>query len=299
MRSALLTGPDPDRSTNRLFALAKRFRIGEIVYLSGAPILGGLFACGRMDAAALGRLLGIGAICVLLGLHVGTANDFFDALAGHRRSPDLVTRPPARRWIVVFLLCLCGAAVLGRWMGVLLPVLAIAGCWMLYVAPPVRGKSVPAFSCLLHFIAGALHFALGYAAMGGAWRGGIGGMLYFGLIIVSGQLCHEIQHRDPDAQLGIRTNAYCFGDRAVFAAALALIALSNVCLALFSAAGRFPVALTVAAWGSFAAYAPMWAKALRSGLSPEAIQRFRLQYRGLYAALGLFFAFYLILGKWR
>ena len=115
--------------------ILRRLGILEILFLSGAPMLGGLFACERLAPSALVRFAVLGLLCCLLGIHVRIANDFFDFRMGRNSAQSIATKAVALPWVVLSVGCLSGALLMGYVLGVTLIVFGIAACWMLYVAP--------------------------------------------------------------------------------------------------------------------------------------------------------------------
>ena len=292
--------PGTIRSVLRLLSC---IRFDEVLVLQGSPLLGAIFSVGRLsaDRAPGLMLLATGSCC--LAAHVFVLNDW-SGMTADCQDPNRTSGPgPAnaigRRqmtgvWMVLLALSLLLLGALG--LPALAIALAIAGLSALYSAPAFHLKGAPVLSSALHIIGGWLYFLLGYSAFRAVDTRGVEIGCFFALAFTAGHLTHEVRDRGADLLNGIRTNAVRFGARRTFAAGLALFTVADALLVVLAARGTVPRALMLVA-----AFYPVhlyWSvRTMYRGLTFENVRRLQVQYRGLYATIGLLIAATVLLGN--
>ena len=149
-------------------------------------------------------------------------------------------------------------------------------CWA-YSGRRLHFKAVPGAAQAVNFTAGAGGFLAGFWAAGAASAPPSWGMLYFGLLMVSGGLWGEAIDLETDRAHGLMTAAGRLGlDRTYVAAASLQAAAAGASLLLFPG----PIFKLLAA-ASAAVYALRWSAARGTMTEPRA----RLAYRRLYRLL--------------
>lgn len=281
------------RKDLRIVHLLSCIRMSEVLVLQGAPLLGALFGMGNLTAAKFLPLALVAAGSTFLTAHVFVLNDW-SGMSGDLRDPnrrDLVfTGKGIGRASVAFLslglLVMSLALLTGFGAATLTIALAIAVLSGLYSLPRVHLKGVPVLNSALHSIGGLLHFLLGYSVFTPPnWRGiEIG--CFFALVFVAGHLTHETRDSDSDKLNEIKTNAVTFGKMRSFIGGLVLFAAADVLLMLLALWAVVPRPLAVVVF-----VLPLhiyWSlRAIGSGLTFASVQRLRIRYRVLYAAMGL------------
>ena len=276
------------------FQLVLCIRLGEVLVLQGAPLIGALFSMGRLTAEACAGIALLAAGSTALVAHVFVLNDWSgescDLRDPNRVKGVFINRGVARSGVVYLSLALLALALLLlRALGnsSLAIGVALAGLSALYSCPGIHAKGIPILSSALHFAAGLLHFLLGYSAFRAPDWHGIQIGSFFALIFVAGHLTQEIQDSDSDRANGIRTNAVTFGKMQSFICGMALFTTADVLLTMLALRGVVPRLLAIAVL-----ICPLhiyWSlQAIRAGLSFEAVRRLRARYRALYALTGLF-----------
>ncbi len=283
--------------------LLSSIRLGEVLVLQGSPLLGALFAMGRITAAACMAIAVLAAGSILLVAHVFVLNDLSgvdcDLRDPNRRRGVFPSRGIRRSGVGYLSLALLvlGLLLLGTFGYQTLTIAAaIAGLSALYSLPRIHMKGVPVLSSALHFAGGLLHFLLGYSAFRTPdWRAVQIGS-FFALVFMAGHLTHEISDSDSDLANGIRTNAVTFGKMRSFLCAVLLFTAADVLLMALALCGVVPRPLA-----AIVLICPLHisgsAEAIRAGLTFEGIRRFRARYRALYAAAGLLIAAVVLLSK--
>jgi 4-hydroxybenzoate polyprenyltransferase len=286
----MASDPGTVRSLLRLLSC---IRLVEVVALQGSPLLGALFSIGRITTERGMALLPLAAGSCCLVAHVFVLNDWCGMstdLRDPNRSTGVFTTKGIGHseigylWAALFALSLLMFSLCGS--QTLVIALVIAGLSALYSAPAFHMKGVPLLSSALHFIAGLLHFLLGYSLFSAIdWRGlEIG--CFFALVFVAGHLTHEARDREGDLLNAIRTNAVMFGKARSFAAGLVVFTIADVLLVVLAARGIAPRPLVLVA-----ALYPLhfyWSlRTWRAGLTFESIRRFQVRYRALYATIGI------------
>jgi 4-hydroxybenzoate polyprenyltransferase len=251
---------------SRISALLRHIRFDEVLVLQGTPLMGVAFSIGTITAGKLETLLLFLVGSILLVAHVFTLNDWADAAHG-LKAPD--PRVPSRHlfWFSLSLLIasLLVFALLGS--RVVILGLIVAALGFSYSHPKLNAKGTPIASSVPHLIGGLFHFLLGYAVFMAIDERGILIALFFALTFAAGHLNHEVRDFDLDFHNNARTNAVAFGKRPAFRFVprpLAFLALVFYPLHLY--------------WSL---------RALRRDLNPETLDRFQIQYRSLYAVIGI------------
>jgi len=282
--------PGPARRLPRLLSAV---RWDEVLVLQGAPMIGTMFSIGALTVHHI-VLLAVFAVgsCSLVA-HVYVLNDW-SGIDGDLRDPNRAARTfPAKGVsrtefgslaIALLAFSLLLFALLGRIPLVL--ALAIAGLSALYSAPLFHMKGLPLFNSLLHFVGGAVHFLLGYAAFAAVDSRGAAIGCFFGLVFTAGHLTHEARDCEGDELNVIRTNAVAFGRTRSFFASFALFTAAYALLVALAAWGAVPRVLVLAALlypvHLFAAL-----RAMRAGLGFESLSRVQRCYRMLFAVIGV------------
>ena len=278
-------------------ALLRHIRFDEVLVLQGTPLMGAAFAIGTITTANL-ETLGVFLVgSVLLVAHVFTLNDWADIAHG-LKTPDPLVSSLRLFWFSIFLLI--AALLVFTFINPRVVVLGaiVAALGFFYSHPKLNFKGTPIASSFPHLVGGLFHFLLGYAVFpppGGygfstsAWvsRGVLIG-LFFALTFAAGHLNHEVRDFELDSKTNTRTNAVNFGKRPVFIAGLIVFTLAYLCLSLLT--GFDLIFAPMIFWLGILCYLLhlFWSlRALRADLRPEALHRFQIQYRALYAVLGI------------
>lgn len=268
-------------------------RIPDIVVLQGPPLLGAAVALRHPSTHTLGTLATLLAANLFLITHIFMLNDW-SGLAADLEDPNRAAGVFTARGVgrgelagltagllVVSLLLFARLGVLPLALS-----LGIATLSALYSLPWFDWKGKPLLNSAAHLAGGILHFLLGYS-LGRAIDGrGLATATFFALVFTAGHLTQEIRDCTSDAVSGIRTNAVAFGSRLTFAASLALFTAAQVLLLVLALTGVLPRPLA-----AVIAFYPLhlhWSlETLREGLTYARVSRLQVQYRALYALIGV------------
>jgi len=270
----------------RSSALLRHIRFDEVFVLQGTPLMGVVFSIGTITAGKLEMLLLFLFGSILLVAHVFTLNDWADVAHG-LKAPD--PQVPSRRlfWFSLSLLIasLLAFALIG--LRVVILGLIVAALGFFYSHPKLNAKGTPVASSIPHLVGGLFHFLLGYAVFLPIDERGILIALFFALTFMAGHLNHEVRDFDLDSHNNARTNAVAFGKRPAFLAGLIVFTFAYLCLFVLGWFRFIPRPLTFLALLFYPLHLFWSLRALRSQLSPEKLDRFQIQYRVLYAVIGI------------
>ncbi len=223
--------------------------------------MGVVFSIGTITAGKLETLLLFLFGSFLLVAHVFTLNDWADVAHG-LKAPD--PQVPSRRLF---------------WFSLSLG--------FFYSHPKLNAKGTPVASSIPHLVGGLFHFLLGYAVFLPIDSRGILIALFFALTFMAGHLNHEVRDFDLDSHNNARTNAVAFGKRPAFLAGLIVFTFAYLCLFVLGWFRFIPRPLAFLALLFYPLHLYWSLRALRSQLSPEKLDRFQIQYRVLYAVIGI------------
>jgi len=270
----------------RSSALLRHIRFDEVFVLQGTPLMGVVFSIGTITAGKLEMLLLFLFGSILLVAHVFTLNDWADVAHG-LKAPD--PQVPSRRlfWFSLSLLVasLLAFALIG--LRVVILGLIVAALGFFYSHPKLNAKGTPVASSIPHLVGGLFHFLLGYAVFLPIDERGILIALFFALTFMAGHLNHEVRDFDLDSHNNARTNAVAFGKRPAFLAGLIVFTFAYLCLFVLGWFRFIPRPLAFLALLFYPLHLFWSLHALRSQLSPEKLDRFQIQYRVLYAVIGI------------
>jgi len=288
--SAIANRNRSGRFSSRLWSC---IRWDEVLVLQGAPLIGTIFSIGTWTAGKMLVLASFAIASCCLVAHVYVLNDW-SGIHGDLRDPNRAARSFTTKgvsrtelgWLAAALLAtsLLLFALVGKMALVLAVAIAILSA--LYSAPLVHMKGVPFFNSLLHFIGGALHFLLGYAAFAALDARGVAIGCFFALVFTAGHLTHEARDCESDLVNGIRTNAVVFGRRPNFFVGFSLFTAAYALLVALAAFGLVPRILVLAAL-LYPVHLFASLRAIRAGLDFESLSRLQRCYRALYAIIGL------------
>ena len=271
---------------SRVSALLRHIRFDEVFVLQGTPLMGVVFSIGTITAGKLEMLLLFLFGSILLVAHVFTLNDWADVAHG-LKAPD--PQVPSRRlfWFSLSLLVasLLAFALIG--LRVVILGLIVAALGFFYSHPKLNAKGTPVASSIPHLVGGLFHFLLGYAVFLPIDERGILIALFFALTFMAGHLNHEVRDFDLDSHNNARTNAVAFGKRPAFLAGLIVFTFAYLCLFVLGWFRFIPRPLAFLALLFYPLHLFWSLRALRSQLSPEKLDRFQIQYRVLYAVIGI------------
>jgi 4-hydroxybenzoate polyprenyltransferase len=165
--------------------------------------------------------------------------------------------------------------------------LIVAALGIFYSHPKLNAKGTPIASSLPHLVGGLFHFLLGYAVFMAIDERGILIALFFALTFTAGHLNHEVRDFDLDSHNNARTNAVAFGKRPAFIAGLIVFTLAYLCLFVLGWFRFIPWPLALLALLFYPLHLYWSLRALRRQLNPETLDRFQVQYRVLYAIIGI------------
>jgi len=267
-------------------ALLRHIRFDEVIVLQGTPLMGVLFSMGAVTTANFETLLVFLIGSILLVAHVFTLNDWADIAHGLKAADPLVS---SRRlfWFSLFLL-IAGLLVfsfIGARVVIFGAIVAVLGFF--YSHPKLNFKGTPIASSLLHLLGGFFHFLLGYAVFTEIDQRGVFIALFFALTFVAGHLNHEVRDFELDQKTNARTNAVAFGKKPAFIAGLVLFSCAYLCLFLLGWFRFVPRPLSFFAAVFFPLHFYWSLRALRGQLEPGIVDRFQVEYRALYALIGI------------
>jgi 4-hydroxybenzoate polyprenyltransferase len=267
-------------------ALLRHIRFDEVFVLQGTPLMGVAFSMGAISAANLETIFVFLVGSILLVAHVFTLNDWADIAHGLKAADPLVSSTRLF-WFSVFLLIasLLLFVLISSRVVVLGLIVAVLGFF--YSHPKLNFKGTPIASSLPHLIGGFFHFLLGYSVFSAIDERGIFIALFFALTFSAGHLNHEVRDFELDQQNNARTNAVAFGKRTGFVAGLLLFSAAYLCLFLLGWFRLVPRALSFVAVVFYLLHLFWSVRVLRSRFRSDILDRFQIQYRTLYALIGL------------
>ena len=267
-------------------ALLRHIRFDEVIVLQGTPLMGVLFSMGAVTTANLETLLVFLIGSILLVAHVFTLNDWADIAHGLKAADPLVS---SRRlfWFSLFLLIagLLVFSLIGARVVIFGAIVAVLGFF--YSHPKLNFKGTPIASSLPHLLGGIFHFLLGYAVFTEIDQRGVFIALFFALTFVAGHLNHEVRDFELDQKTNARTNAVAFGKKPAFIAGLVLFSCAYLCLFLLGWFRFVPRPLSFFAAVFYPLHLYWSLRALRGQLEPGIVDRFQVEYRALYALIGI------------
>ncbi|MEY2544612.1 MAG: hypothetical protein QOE81_2073 [Verrucomicrobiota bacterium] len=273
-----------DRS--RSSALLRHIRFDEVFVLQGTPLMGVAFSIGTITAGKLETLLLFLVGSILLVAHVFTLNDWADVAHG-LKAPD--PQVSSRRLFSFSLSLLIASLLVFALLGsrVVILGLIVAALGIFYSHPKLNAKGTPIASSLPHLVGGLFHFLLGYAVFMAIDERGILIALFFALTFTAGHLNHEVRDFDLDSNNNARTNAVAFGKRPAFIAGLIVFTFAYLCLFVLGWLRFIPRPLAFLALLFYPLHLYWSLRALCRQLNPETLDRFQIQYRVLYAVIGI------------
>lgn len=223
---------------------------------------------------------------ILLVAHVFTLNDWADIAHG-LKTPDPLVSSRRLFWFSIFLLiaALLVFTLIGSRVVLLGVVVAVLGFF--YSHPKLNFKGTPVASSLPHLIGGLFHFLLGYSVFSAIDQRGVLVALFFALTFAAGHLNHEVRDFELDSKTNARTNAVAFGKQRTFVAGLVLFTCGYLCLFLLGLFRLIPQPLSFVAALFYLLHLFWSVRVLRSQFRSEILERFQIQYRALYALIGL------------
>jgi 4-hydroxybenzoate polyprenyltransferase len=267
-------------------ALLGHIRFDEVLVLQGTPLMGAAFAMGTVTAANIETLVVFLFGSILLVAHVFTLNDWADIAHG-LKAPDPQVSSLRLFWFSAFLLIasLLVFALVGSRVVLLGVIVAVLGFF--YSHPKLNFKGTPIASSLPHLFGGVFHFLLGYSIFMPIDQRGFFIALFFALTFAAGHLNHEVRDFELDQKNNAHTNAVAFGKRTTFVAGFVLFTTAYLCLFLLGWFRFVPRSLSVIAALFYLLHVYWSLRVLRSQFRSDIVDRFQIQYRALYAIIGL------------
>ncbi|MDX2003025.1 MAG: UbiA family prenyltransferase [Chitinophagales bacterium] len=125
-------------------------------------------------------------------------------------------------YISYILLAIC-------WLGMLL--------WFFYYVPPFRFKATLFGGSIIHFIAGIVHFQMGYCSYQPFSSNSLLISIFFATLLCIGHLHHEIIDVENDTLAGYQTTAVRIGVKRMLQLRTATIAIATIYLSVLLAMG--------------------------------------------------------------
>ena len=267
-------------------ALLRHIRFGEVFVLQGTPLMGAAFSMGTLSATNVETLLVFLIGSILLVAHVFTLNDWAD-IAHALKAADPQVSSLRLFWFSLFLLIasLLVFSLISARVVLLGAIVAVLGFF--YSHPKLNFKGTPIASSFPHLIGGLFHFLLGYAVFMPIDQRAVFIALFFALTFAAGHLNHEVRDFELDAKNNARTNAVAFGRRPAFIAGLVVFTLAYLCLFLLGWFRFIPRPLSLIAALLYLLHFYWSLRVLRGQFRPEIVDLFQIQYRSLYAIIGI------------
>jgi 4-hydroxybenzoate polyprenyltransferase len=267
-------------------ALLRHIRFDEVFVLQGTPLMGAAFSIATITQANIETLSVFLIGSILLVAHVFTLNDWADIAHG-LKAPDPQVSSRRLFWFSLFLLIagLLVFALLDSRVVVLGAIVAALGFF--YSHPKLNFKGTPVASSFPHLVGGLFHFLLGYAVFSPIDSRGVLIALFFALTFTAGHLNHEVRDFALDSKTNARTNAVAFGKRPTFIAGLIVFTCAYLCLFVLGWFRFVPRPLAFLALICYALHLYWSQRVLHRQLDPQIVYQFQIQYRALYAVIGI------------
>ena len=267
-------------------ALLRHIRFDEVFVLQGTPLMGAAFSIATITQANIETLSVFLIGSILLVAHVFTLNDWADIAHG-LKAPDPQVSSRRLFWFSLFLLIasVLVFALINSRVVVLGAIVAALGFF--YSHPKLNFKGTPLASSCPHLVGGLFHFLLGYAVFSPIDSRGALIALFFALTFTAGHLNHEVRDFELDSKNNARTNAVAFGKRPAFTAGLIVFTCAYFCLFVLGWFRFVPRPLAFLALVFYALHLYWSLRALRRQLDPQIVDQFQIQYRALYAVIGI------------
>lgn len=196
-----------------LTIVVKALRSSEVLLMTGFSMVGTLFSGVMPWVAPLDHLTCF-AITLIFVYTIYALNSFADH-SEDRASERLrfTTLISAKRYLLLFALLGTTFSISGWFLSKWSLVAGIVAIllWMMYYLPPLRLKSKLWWGTVIHFVAGVFHFHVGYCYFAEIGTGSIVISSYFGLLLATGHVNHEIIDHQHDSSSGIATSAVRIG----------------------------------------------------------------------------------------
>jgi 4-hydroxybenzoate polyprenyltransferase len=200
----------------RSFAFIRRLkalRSPEVLLMTGFSMIGTMFTgIGPWDAPI--DYLGCLGLCVVFVYCIYALNSFADhdedANSERLRFTTEVSSSGYRALFLIF------GIIFGFGAWYVDPSIAICGLiaillWTTYYLPPLRLKTRVLWGTIIHWLAGIFHFQIGYCFFAPFDVSSLSISTYFGLLLATGHINHEILDYRNDRATGLRTTAVRMG----------------------------------------------------------------------------------------
>jgi lycopene elongase/hydratase (dihydrobisanhydrobacterioruberin-forming) len=289
---------------SRLILYFKTLRGLELLLMLGSPILGVLFAkqASGIDRDFVYNMIVFLIATYCLGGHIYAFNSWAglkaDIIDKSKKDFPHVAGSIGKDELLYLSLILLAVSVIGYvYLSITLVVLALldALLWVLYCHPQLLFKSKPVVGSVIHLITGTINFLLGYLLVSQFDLKGVLIGLYFAIIFTGGHLNHELRDYEADKENGYNTNAIFWGKKPVFITSVLLFTFSNLYLLLLVYLKMLDIYSILPAFIFYPLYLYFAYTAFKEGLSFSSMDRFRTEYRVLYALFGIYLLIYLLI----
>ena len=279
----------------RLSSYLSHIRFRDAIIFQVPSLVGMSYAISVINVESIQRALLLALGGFLLMAHIFCFNDWSDSSLDSLRGSDdvgtamsngLGSRETLALALFLGIASLFTITLLSRTLTIIAAAAIFLGIVYSFPNPRFNGKGIPIFSSALHFTGTVLTFLLGYVLFSEIEARALLIGVYFGIIITAGHLVQEVKDYVDDRTAQISTNAVRFGPKSTFIAACLLFAFSFVYLFGLAEAEFVPSVLKY-----LLIFLPvlgvMAVRTYKAGLDLENVQKFRSQYRRLYAAIVL------------
>jgi len=207
-----MTPAQTERQTS-FSVLLKALRSSEVLLMTGFSMIGTLYT-GSWPWTAPWTFLMCFFTALMFVYSIYALNSFADHEEdGNSDRLRFTTNISSSKYRLLFAV---SSAVfwVGAWSGSLWSLVAgivAVFLWMMYYLPPLRLKSRLWWGTVIHFVAGVFHFHVGYCYFAEIGTGSIVISSYFGLLLATGHVNHEIIDHQHDSSSGIATSAVRIG----------------------------------------------------------------------------------------
>jgi 4-hydroxybenzoate polyprenyltransferase len=213
----------------KIYTISNKLRVKEILLMTGFSFIGLIFAPYSAEDYKL--LIPLSFFILLFVINIYFLNfysDYNEDLRSNRLNNEIAF--PRSFYLKNFFLTLVTLLALSVLLSYTLTTLyiLIVFFWAMYYLPPLRLKSKFALGTLVHFIAGMLHFHIGYVVFDNISLHSTLISIFFALLLSIGHLNHEALDYDNDVKTGIKTMAVRIGLQRMYLLKLNLILLTFV-----------------------------------------------------------------------
>ena len=256
-------------------------RLSEWIHLVGISLISSLLFAPSLSWNIVRKIIMLIFFAAIIFLSIFLMNRYYDSIILREKARSL----DKNLALIFFFLGTFGCFIFINLQVFLISIVGFFIC-LIYIHPKFILKNNPMAAAILYLLGGILIcFASGSLFVLNIKSLLLG--IYFGFLLIGGNLIHEIRDYDEDKKSGFKTCPIRIGKKKTYFLSFIFFTISHLYILFLGLIKYIPLFLSILLFSGYLFYSFFYLKTYKKGINSRNILKFQKQYRLIYALIGV------------